>query len=213
MSKKSRKPLQFRVTQPAIYSTGVADYPEKTTRMASNDRFILAANHPRWYEAAAEHEDGLLRLMDEETLRRGFQAALNSPAASTPFHAYGLVLLQLMGDYTQRNLKADPQVGGVFRSAVGTVVSNLAQLIFRDPKALTGDSYSAGDLEQWRRQFAEYMAEDRFVYRPAESGRDIDGAVKPVIELCPAPRLGRFLVEAGFAIIMGHMDQKVSRSK
>ena len=56
---KTKKPLRYRVTQPPIYSKSVAEYPEYTTRVASNAKFILAANHPDWYEAAGKHEEAL----------------------------------------------------------------------------------------------------------------------------------------------------------
>ncbi len=207
MGKRSKRPRQYRVTQPSVNSAGVAAYPELTTRVDSNDRYILAANHPEWYLAAAGHEDGLLRALSRDRLRAEFPLALESTAAVTPLHAYGLVLLQLLGDYVDEVAK-DKALGQVFQSAVGTVISNLAQVIFADPETLRGASYAADDFSRWQANFEQYEREDRFVYRPGESGIDVDGASKPIIELCPTPRLGRHLVECGYEILVGHVAQR-----
>lgn len=207
MGKRSKRPRQYRVTQPVVKSAGVAAYPELTTRLDSNDRYILAANHPEWYIAAAGHEDGLLRALNRDRLRAEFPLALQSTAAATPLHAYGLVLLQLLGDYVDEVAK-DRALGQVFQSAVGTVISNLAQVIFADRQTLRGTSYTAADFERWQANFEAYQREDRFVYRPGESGMDVDGVSKPIIELCPTPRLGRHLVECGYEILIEHVARQ-----
>jgi hypothetical protein len=206
MGKRSKRPRvrQYRVTQPEMNKAGVAAYPEMTTRIDSNDRYILAANHPEWYTAAASYEEALLQKLNPDRLRAEFPLALESTAALTPLHAYGLVLLQLMNDFIQETAK-DPALGRVFQSAVGTVISNLAQVIFADPQTLRGSSYSAADFARWRANFEQYQREDRFVYRPGESGTDLDGVSKPIIELCPTPRLGRHLVECGYEILADHV--------
>jgi hypothetical protein len=204
MGKRSKRPRQYRVSQPEVQSAGVAAYPELTTRVDSNDRYILAANHPEWYHAAARDEEALLRKLNPERLRAEFPLALESTAALTPLHAYGLVLLQLMGDFIQETAK-DEALGRVFQSAVGTVISNLARVIFADPQTLRGTSYTAADFARWQSNFEAYQREDRFVYRPGESGTDLDGASKPIIELCPTPRLGRHLVECGYEILVDYV--------
>jgi hypothetical protein len=207
MGKRSKRPKQYRVTQPDVNNPNVAAYPELTTRVDSNDRYILAANHPQWHEAAASYEDGLLRKLNRDRLRDEFPLALESTAAVTPLHAYGLVLLQLMNDFVTEK-RADPALGHAFQSAVGTVISNLAQVIFADPQTLRGASYGPDDFARWQRNFEEYQREDRFVYRPGENGTDIDGVSKPIIELCPTPRLGRHLVECGYEILVDHVARR-----
>jgi hypothetical protein len=207
MGKRSKRPRQYRVTQPEVMSAGVAAYPEMTTRVDSNERYILAANHPQWYALAAGYEDALLRKMNRDRLRSEFPLALESTAALTPLHAYGLVLLQLLGDFVEETAK-DEALGRVFQSAVGTVISNLAQAIFADSATLRGTSYTAADFERWQANFEEYQREDRFVYRPGERGVDVDGTSKPIIELCPTPRLGRHLVACGYEILVEHVARR-----
>lgn len=208
MGKRSNRPRRYRVTQPPVHNAGVAAYPEFTTRIDSNERYILASNHPEWYEIAARHEEGLLRAMDEARLRAEFPLALESTAALTPFHAYGLVLLQLISDYLKANARGYRDIENVFNSAVGTVISNLSQVIFADPQTLRGGSYTAVDFARWQARFEEYQRDDRFVYRPGESGVDVDGRTKPILELCPTPRLGRHLVECGYRILIEHVAQR-----
>jgi hypothetical protein len=208
MGKRSNRPRRYRVTQPAVHNAGVAAYPEQTTRIDSNDRYILASNHPEWYEIAAKHEAGLLRLMNRDRLRSEFPLALESTAAVTPFHAYGLVLLQLMGEFLQKEGRGYPEIHHVFNSAVGTVISNLSQIIFADPQTLRGVSYTALDFAAWQERFEQYQRDDRFVYRPGESGMDVDGTTKPILEVCPTPRLGRHLVECGYEILVEHVASK-----
>ena len=105
MGKRSKRPRQYRVTQPDVKNASVAAYPELTTRVDSNDRYILAANHPEWYLKAASYEDALLRKLNRDRLRSEFPLALESTAALTPFHAYGLVLLQLMNDFVEETAR------------------------------------------------------------------------------------------------------------
>ena len=208
MGKRSNRPRRYRVTQPEVHNAGVAAYPELTTRIDSNERYILASNHPEWYEIAAKHEAGLLEAMNREKLRAEFPLALESTAAVTPLHAYGLVLLQLMGEYLQLHARGYSDIQNVFNSAVGTVISNLAQIIFADPQTLRGTSYTAADFARWQERFEEYQRDDRFVYRPGESGMDVDGKTKPILELCPTPRLGRHLVECGYEILINHVAKR-----
>ncbi len=197
--------LRYKVTQPRIYSKSIAEYPEFTTRVGSNERFILAANHPEWYEAARAHEQGMLETLTVERLRQDFRLALHSKIATTPIHAYGLVLLQRLNDYVAAELNNEPQLRQIFNNAVHTVISNLTQLIFQDPAMLDGRDYRPSDIQRWRENLSVYLGEDVFTYRPGEKGRDMDGRVKPILEVCPAPKLARDLMANGTTILIDYI--------
>ncbi len=201
MAKKATKPLRFKVTQPHIRGMAVAEFPEFTTRIGSNQHYIFAANHPDYYENTHRAEDGLIQHMNEKALRSLFASGRSMLVEMTPIMLYGFVTIRLLRQYVDEHMHSDERMRNALNNAMATISSNLALLIFQDPQNLTGENYTALDFLRWRRNLDALESTDVFAYRPPEYGKDIDGRRKPILELCPAPRLGRHLVETGFNIL------------
>jgi len=178
-----------------------ASYPTETTRIGSNARYILGANHPEWHAVAAQAEDGLLSALTAERLRREYQQLLGAPESETPLHAYGFALMGAFKEYGRLHLGDRPEMSRVFDNAVATVFSNLTKVIFCDPLMLRGEQYPEAAFEAWAANLRAFDESDVFSYRPDEKGIDVDGVEKPVIEMCPCPRLGRHLVHTGYELL------------
>lgn len=178
-----------------------AAYPLQTTRIGSNARYIHTANHPEWYEIAARAEDGLIAALNKEQMRRDYLALLSEPESETPFHAFGFAIMQNLRTYCRSHLPDRPEMVKVFDNAVATVHSNLTGVIFRDPEMLLGAAYPAAAFDVWAANLEAFAQSDVFTYRPDEEGLDVDGVKKPIIEMCPVPRLGRHLIVTGYELL------------
>jgi hypothetical protein len=203
MAKKTNKPLRFKVTQPHIRGMATADFPEFTTRIGSNQHYIFAANHPDYYENTRRAEEGLIDHMNEKALRSMFASGRNLLAEMTPIMLFGFVTIRLLRQYVDAHMHSDERMRNALNNAMATIGNNLALLIFQDPRNLIAEDYTVVDFLRWRRNLEAFESTDVFAYRPPEYGKDIDGKRKPILELCPAPKLGRHLVRAGFEILYG----------
>lgn len=196
---------QYTVTQPPTNLHSQVAYPQATTRVSSNDRFIHAANHPEWYRIAAAAEEGMLRYLSEERLRQIYGELLAAPESSTPMHAYGYAIMQGVRDYCRVHLADHPEMVRVLDNATATVFGNLAKVIFPDP-LLFQRAHGEADFQFWASNLAAFDRSDVFTHRPPEQGRDVDGITKPVIEMCPCPRLGRHLVHVGYDLMLEYLS-------
>lgn len=204
---------RYRVTQPKVGASHQAQYPVLTTRIESNTKYIIAANHPGWYNTASRHEDRLLASMTKASLQTLFKDFQSLREATTPLHAYGFAMMHQLNQYVRENLKGDPMITSVFNNAAATVITNLANNIFAGSSSLTGEHYSWSDRRQWLHNLKQFREADSFTFRPPECGRDVDGQMKPIIEICPTPRLGRHLVVAGSEILMSDVESHLFTEK
>jgi len=73
---------------------------------------------------------------------------------------------------------------------------------------LKAESYPPEAFVAWEANMQAFAESDVFTFRPPEQGVDVDGVTKPIIEMCPTPRLGRYLVLTGYELLVEHITRR-----
>lgn len=184
-----------------IYLFSAGGEERESIKISSTAHRIHVAIDPEEYAAVTAMQGGFLEFVRnpeaQSRAEKEFQRALSR---YKPASAYHIALLRMARSYFGKGTAEEDY----FFRGMETVSITLQEIFTPvDPSDLS----SKINLSQYKENLERFIAsKDSFVTARGIAA-DTDGIDKVVTQICAAPRLGQFLLEQGYKMIMGYYER------